>query len=181
MGSQRLRLSEWYKNCRASNISLRISTPWVFLSLSSLQEIAAKFWLWTHKDFSGTQPGGPWAPQQRGSRHRAQVMIHLQHPHPLLVSQGSQKAVYLFYLNLPLVNQLPDHTGHGHDPRQHHDQGEKETHVVQEPGRKQFSHVRASERLHSESGSWGSHTPLLPASSSQATEHGQEQDSSTGL
>lgn len=102
-------------------------------------------------------------------------------PPPLLVSQGSQKAVYLFYLDLPLVNQLPDHTGHRHHPRQHHDQGEKEAHVVQEPGRKQVSHVRASERL-TQNQARGSVTPaLLPASSSQATEHGQEQDSSAGL
>lgn len=63
---------------------------------------------------------------------------------PLLTSRASSKATYLFYLDLPLINQLSDHAGHRHHPRQHHYQGEKETNVVQESVRKQFSqHLRA--------------------------------------
>ena len=57
-------------------------------------------------------------------------------PPLLLVSQASSWTDYLFYLDLSLVHQLSDHAGHRHHPRQHHDQREKETDVVQESARK---------------------------------------------
>lgn len=43
------------------------------------------------------------------------------------------QAAYLFQLDLPLINQLSDHAGHRHHPREHHYQGEEEADVVQEP------------------------------------------------
>lgn len=47
-------------------------------------------------------------------------------------SAQKSEASYLFYLDLPLIDQLPNHAGHRHHPGQHHDQGEKEANVVQE-------------------------------------------------
>ena len=72
-----------------------------------------------------------------------------QDPEPLLPlprSPASPDAVYLFQLDLPLVNQLSDCAGHGHHPRQHHYQGEKEADVVQEPVNKRGSQRQSLRR-----------------------------------
>ena len=53
--------------------------------------------------------------------------------HPQLLPLPLSQATYLFQLDLPLINQLSDHAGHRHHPREHHYQGEEEADVVQEP------------------------------------------------
>lgn len=50
--------------------------------------------------------------------------------HPQSLPLPLPQAAYLFQLDLPLINQLSDHAGHRHHPREHHYQGEEEADVV---------------------------------------------------